>query len=126
MDSILEEVLTTLVMKPLQTHLKALFNSDFERTGCLQTLRGNMAKRRGEEEGLPEKNTGHPLLPPETVARCSDLLTRLREAYSPAEKLDHFLGVVRAVLQSVSVATSVPPKPICHPIMCMMLGSNAM
>ena len=52
-DSILEEVLTTLVMKPLQPHLKALFNSDFERTGCLQTLRGNMAKRR--EEGLQEK-----------------------------------------------------------------------
>ena len=52
-DSILEEVLTTLVMKPLQPHLKALFNSDFERTGCLQTLRGNMAKRRGE--GLPEE-----------------------------------------------------------------------
>ena len=104
MDSILEEVLTTLVMKPLQPHLKALFNSDFERTGCLQTLRGNMAKRR--EEGLPEKKengeTGDPLLPPGTVATCSDLLSRLREAYSPAEKLDHFLGVVRAVLQSVS------------------------
>ena len=35
---------------------QALFNSDFERTGCLQTLRGNMAKRRGE--GLPEKEKG--------------------------------------------------------------------
>ena len=107
MDSILEEVLTTLVMKPLQPHLKALFNSDFERTGCLQTLRGNMAKRR--EEGLTDKNKGDPLLPPETVARCSDLLSRLREAYSPAEKLDHFLGVVRAVLQSVSAAPFVTP-----------------
>ena len=99
MDSILEEILTTLVMKPLQPHLKALFNSDFERTGCLQTLRGNMAKRR--EEGLTDKNKGDSL-PSETVARCSELLSRLREAYSPAEKLDHFLGVVRAVLKSVS------------------------
>ena len=33
---------------------QALFNSDFERTGCLQTLRGNMAKRR-EEKGEAEK-----------------------------------------------------------------------
>ena len=107
MDSILEEVLTTLVMKPLQPHLKALFNSDFERTGCLQTLRGNMAKRR---EGLTDKNKGDPL-PPETVLQCSGLLSRLREAYSPAEKLDHFLGVVRAVLKSVSVAFFVTPKP---------------
>ena len=38
----------------------------------------------------------------ETVAECSDLLSRLRDAYSPVQKLDHFLGVVKAVLQSVS------------------------
>ena len=59
-------------------------------------------------------------LPSETVARCSELLSRLREAYSPAEKLDHFLGVVRAVLKSVSFETFVTPKAMCLEV-CMML-----
>ena len=74
---------------------QALFSSDFERTGCLQTLRGNMAKLR--EKGSNAENVSR-----ETVAKCSDLLSRLRDAYSPVQKLDHFLGVVKAVLQSVS------------------------
>ena len=74
---------------------QALFSSDFERTGCLQTLRGNMAKLR-------EKGSNVDAIFRETVAKCSDLLSRLRDAYSPVQKLDHFLGVVKAVLQSVS------------------------
>ena len=98
-DSILEEVLTTLVMKPLQPHLKTLFNNDFERTGCLQTLRGNMARLRKDSN-----SNSNVAVSRETAAECSDLLSRLREAYSPVQKLDHFLGVVKAVLQSVSTA----------------------
>ena len=77
---------------------QALFSSDFERTGCLQTLRGNMAKLR--ENGSNADNAD--AIFRETVAKCSDLLSRLRDAYSPVQKLDHFLGVVKAVLQSVS------------------------
>ena len=103
-DSILEEVLTTLVMKPLQPHLKTLFNNDFERTGCLQTLRGNMARLRKDPNSNPNSNS-NVVVSRETAAECSDLLSRLREAYSPVQKLDHFLGVVKAVLQSVSTIT---------------------
>ena len=78
---------------------QALFSSDFERTGCLQTLRGNMAKLR---EGGSNADADNATVSRETVAKCSDLLSRLRDAYSPVQKLDHFLGVVKAVLQSVS------------------------
>ena len=106
-DSILEEVLTTLVMKPLQPHLKTLFNNDFERTGCLQTLRGNMARLKKDSNPISNSNpnsNSNVVVSRETAAECSDLLSRLREAYSPVQKLDHFLGVVKAVLQSVSTA----------------------
>jgi hypothetical protein len=38
LDSILEEVLHALVIKPLKKHLSDLFRRDFERSGCLQLI----------------------------------------------------------------------------------------
>jgi hypothetical protein len=53
-DSILEEVLHALVIKPLQPHLNTLFSKDFERSGCLQMLKDNMFRAKEQDQGWRE------------------------------------------------------------------------
>ena len=120
-DLMLEEVLHTLVIKPLRQHLSMLFSQvkydliklliiinnvyykDFTRSGCLSALSCGMrsARARGPADfGVPAEYAG---AAGEAAARaCAALLTRMREAFSPVEKLDCLLRAIKTILEAVS------------------------
>lgn len=106
MDAFLEEVLHTLVIRPLKSHLSSLFHDDFQHSGCLQLLKDNM--QPVEIEGQPGAKGLDPV-PKEFVAnlvetreRCEVILSDLQGSISPNDKLDCLLQIIKVILESVS------------------------
>ena len=102
MDYILEEVLHSLVTKPLQKHLDRLFTQDFSQSGCLDLLRQGMevASRKSPEDFQISSHFRKNLQA--TKEECKKLLDQLKDAFSPVEKLKCLLVAIRTILESVS------------------------
>ena len=108
LDSILEEVLHILVLRPLQDHLSKLFRLDFERSGCLPLLAGQMEKVRLETQKTESRFSellaaDFPNLNfPEVVEGCRESFRKLEAAFSPADKLTNLLTALKQIVQLVS------------------------
>ncbi len=90
-------------------HLKATFKcfQDFRRSGCLQVLTENIRLARKREEDEDKASffsfpSCYRTRLEETCETCAPLLLRMRESYSPVDKLDALLAAVRVILASVS------------------------
>ena len=109
MDAFLEEVLHTLVIRPLKSHLASLFQEDFQHSGCLQLLKDNMEP--AEVEGRPGARGLDPVPREfegnlaETRERCEVILSDLQGSISPNDKLDCLLQIIKVILESVSGET---------------------
>ena len=113
LDSILEEVLHLLVIRPLRDHLADLFHLDFQKSGCLHLLSSQMEKVRHETSKTCGKNISS--IVSETIASdfpeidlpniiqvCKESFVQLEAAFSPAEKLTHLLTGLKQIVNLVS------------------------
>ena len=103
-DSILEEVMHQLVVLPLQKHLSQLFAEDFHRSGCLQLLSENISFALSKSK--EEFNVPFEFVPNlrNTIDYMRQCFTKMKDSYSPVEKLGHLLTTIRYILTSVSTS----------------------
>ena len=103
LDMILEEVMQNLIVRPLREHLELIFIQDFTRSGCFQLLSRNITSALSLS--CTEFNIPQELEPnlKSLVDICRNSLTRMREAFSPSDKLACFLEIINHVFQSVSI-----------------------
>lgn len=109
LDSILEEVLHCLIVKPLKDHLSNLFKTDFQRSGCLQLISSQMEKVRKESSKscffAETISADFPDLSfPNVMSHCEESFRQLEMAFSPAEKLNHLLTALKQIVNLVSFA----------------------
>ena len=108
-DAFLEEILHTLVIRPLKSHLASLFQEDFQHSGCLQLLRDNMeaaaevkVKGHAGARGLDPVPKEFAANLAETREKCEVILSDLQGSISPNDKLDCLLQIIKVILESVS------------------------
>ena len=103
LDTILEEVMQNLIVRPLRKHLELIFIQDFTRSGCVQLLSKNITFALSlsyRDFNIPQE---FELNLKSLVDICRNSLTRMREAFSPSDKLTCFLEIINHVIQSVSI-----------------------
>jgi len=124
LDGILEEVMQNLIVRPLRKHLELIFIQDFTRSGCIQLLSKNITFALSlsyREFNIPEELE---LNLKSLVDICRNSLTRMREAFSPSDKLTCFLEIINQVIQSVSPVTDISLPQICSIICYLMIQTN--
>jgi len=120
LDMILEEAMQNLIVRPLREHLELIFIQDFTRSGCFQLLSRNITSALPlscTEFNIPQELE---LNLNSLVDICRNSLTRMREAFSPSDKLACFLEIMNHVFQSVSPAREISLSQICS-ILCYLL-----
>jgi len=124
LDTILEEVMQNLIVRPLRKHLELIFIQDFTRSGCFQLLSRNITSALPlscREFNIPEELE---LNLKSLVDICRNSLTRMREAFSPSDKLTCFLEIINHVFQSVSPVTDISLSQICSVLCYLMIQTN--
>ena len=106
LDSIFEEVLHFLIVKPLKDHLANLFRKDFQRSGCLQLISSQMEKVRKESSKscffAEMISADFPDLSfPNVMSHCQESFRQLESAFSPAEKLSNLLTALKQIVNLV-------------------------
>lgn len=124
LDTILEEVMQNLIVRPLRKHLELIFIQDFTRSGCVQLLSKNITFALSlsyRDFNIPQEF--EPNLK-SLVDICRNSLTRMREAFSPSDKLTCFLEIINHVIQSVSPVTEISLPHICSILCYLMIQTN--
>ncbi|XP_039310493.1 protein sprint isoform X3 [Solenopsis invicta] len=103
-DAILEDVMMSLVVRPLREHVCQLFIEHYFTTGALQTLAENIQHAQGKtihDFGVQSK-----IVPPseESLERILKCIERLQRADSPLDKLEHLLAAISGIFNSVKQA----------------------
>ena len=103
LDSILEDVMQKLIVRPLRKHLEDIFLEEFTQTGCLQLLSENITNALS----LSHKDLNIPQDFVENLDSLVDIsrnfLTKMRESFSPSDKLECFLEIINHIRRSVSI-----------------------
>jgi hypothetical protein len=112
-DSILEEVMHQLVILPLKKHLSQLFAEDFHKSGCLQLLSENMnfaLSKSKEEFNIPLEFIPNLRNTIDFMRQC---FAKMKDTYSPVEKLGHLLTTIKYILNSSSSPCKLSVSSFC-------------
>ncbi|XP_020284481.1 protein sprint isoform X3 [Pseudomyrmex gracilis] len=106
LDAILEDVMMSLVVRPLREHVCHLFIDIFAASGALQTLAENIQHAQGKT--IHDLGVRTKIIPPseENLERILKCIGRLQRADSPLEKLEHLLAAISAIFNSVKQTNS--------------------
>ncbi|XP_043508470.1 protein sprint [Frieseomelitta varia] len=106
LDAILEGVMMTLVLKPLREHVYRLFIEHYVATGSLLTLAENIYHAQGKH--IQDLGVRPKIIPPSeaSLELILKYIDRLQKADSPLDKLEHLLGAISAIFNSVKHANS--------------------
>eukprot|EP00092_Neocalanus_flemingeri_P018925 GFUD01020501.1.p1 GENE.GFUD01020501.1~~GFUD01020501.1.p1 ORF type:complete len:785 (-),score=183.72 GFUD01020501.1:94-2232(-) len=124
LDTILEEVMHDLIVRPLRKHLELLFIQDFTRSGCIQLLSKNITYALSlsfRDFSIPEEFEPNLI---SLVEFCRNALLRMREAFSPSDKLNCFLQIINHVLQSASLIMEVSLPRLCSLLCYLIVQTN--
>lgn len=123
-DSILEEVMHKLVILPLKKHLSQLFAEDFHKSGCLQLLSENMnfaLSKSKEEFNIPLEFIPNLRNTIDFMRQC---FAKMKETFSPVEKLGHLLTTIKYILNSSSSPCKLSVSSFCSLLGYLMVQSG--
>jgi len=124
LDSIMEDVMQKLIVRPLRKYLEVIFFEEFTQSGCLQLLSKNITYALS----LSHKDLNIPQDFVENLSSLVDIgrntLTKMREAFSPSDKLECFLELINHIRQSASPYTTITVSNMCSILCYLIIHTN--
>ncbi|XP_011505288.1 PREDICTED: protein sprint [Ceratosolen solmsi marchali] len=106
LDAILENVMMSLVVRPLREHVYNLFVEHYTANDSIQTLVESI--QLAQSKPIQDFGVRPKIIPPTEASlnRILRYIERLQKVDSPFEKLEHLLAAISAIINSVKHANS--------------------